>query len=38
VELAGQTPGGFRVVLEFSLLLSLYQGKESKENYYGIYL
>jgi len=31
VVLAGQTPGGFRVVLDFSLLLSLHQGKESKE-------
>ena len=27
---AGQTPGGFRVVLDLSLLLSLHQGKESK--------
>ena len=31
VALAGQTPGGVRVVLDFSLLLSLHQGKESKE-------
>jgi len=33
VALAGQTPGGFRVVLDFSLLLSLHQGKESKNEY-----
>jgi hypothetical protein len=30
----GQTPGGFRVVLDLSLLLSLYQDKESKEQFF----
>jgi len=30
----GQTPGGFRVVPDLSLLLSLHQGKESKEQFF----
>ena len=33
MALAGQRPGGLRVVLDLFLLLSLYQGKESMETY-----